>query len=156
MQVHLADLLEHVGHKRFVSPGLHHASTDYPRWLRGAAMEEGEWSQDKEAAEEGTTAMEATSISRHNSYPVSYTLGYEPYLVVNKTAWSGLNKQGLYDLRFREKGWDKAEFVYEVALLGNTFWTLHRSPLVIVSGLFWYSNRTLLAGCFSFMCPTRH
>ena len=65
------------------------------------------------------TAAAAGNMGAHlkqsSSYAVSYTMGWEPYIVVNKKLWNGLTKHGMFDQRFRVKGWDKASFVYEVA-----------------------------------------
>lgn len=61
-----------------------------------------------------------------------YTLGWEPYIVVNKSNWRGLTKVGLFDRRFRARGFDKASFVYETATLGYQFRVLHGVFLVHV------------------------
>jgi len=69
------------------------------RWLQAAAAA-------------GNTDPHSKQTS---SYAVSYTMGWEPYIVINKKLWKGLTKHGMFDRRFRVKGWDKASFVYEVA-----------------------------------------
>jgi len=97
----MQDLLAYVKNGWLSVPGLNHGATDYYEWLEGAMK------------------------SVHSSYAVSYTLGWEPYIVVNKRLWKGLTQHGMFDRRFNKRGWDKASFVYEVATMGYTFRTLH-------------------------------
>ena len=59
---------------------------------------------------------------------MSYTLGWEPYVVINKRHWNGT--LGLFDKRFRNRGWDKASFIYELAVRGYSFRTLAGASLV--------------------------
>jgi len=93
----MGDLLERVADARQVVPGLNHGATDYVTWLRGAADHE------------------------RSSYSATYTLGWEPYIIMNKRLWTGMTKRGMFDRRFRKRGWDKASFVYEVAAMGYNF-----------------------------------
>lgn len=52
---------------------------------------------------------------------------------MNKSDWQGLAKDGLFDRRFRARGFDKASFVYEAATLGYRFKVLHGAFLVHVA-----------------------
>ncbi|EKX43596.1 hypothetical protein GUITHDRAFT_140359 [Guillardia theta CCMP2712] len=86
---------------RWHESGVFHAGTEYDRWME---------------AEE--------------TYQVKYILGYEPYVVVNRTAWRGSHGVGLYDDRFVHWGWDKVSFGLEACNLGYTFTVLPKSFLV--------------------------
>eukprot|EP00960_Hanusia_phi_P076992 768635-Hanusia_phi.AAC.13 len=86
---------------RWHEAGVFHVGTEYDKWME---------------AEE--------------AYPVTYILGYEPYLVVNRSAWRGSQGVGLYDDRFVHWGWDKVSFGVEAASLGYGFKVLPKSFLV--------------------------
>jgi hypothetical protein len=116
----LMDLLERIGANVLAVPGTHHGSTDYSTWLIAAVTHTQGEGGERGGGEGGS----------HGSFAVGYTLGWEPYVVVNKKLWKGRNGQGLFDARFRLRGWDKASFVYELAALGYTFRTLYSVFLV--------------------------
>jgi len=67
-----------------------HGATDYVRWI----------------------ATDADSVT----YPVEYNLWYEPYGVVNKTAWPGPAQEGMFDTRFVGYGGDKVAWAHEAAV----------------------------------------
>ncbi|EKX48481.1 hypothetical protein GUITHDRAFT_105628 [Guillardia theta CCMP2712] len=86
---------------RWHEAGVFHAGTEYDRWME---------------AEE--------------TYQVKYILGYEPYVVVNRSAWRGSHGVGLYDDRFVHWGWDKVSLGVEACNLGYTFTVLPKSFLM--------------------------
>ena len=55
-----------------------HGATDYPRWMAHAGG-----ARDRSRGEEAEDGGDAIT------YAVEYNLWYEPYAVVNKTAWPG-------------------------------------------------------------------
>jgi hypothetical protein len=52
---------------------------------------------------------------------VQYNLWYEPYGVVNKTAWPGPAQEGMFDTRFVGYGGDKQAWAHEAAMHGYQF-----------------------------------
>ena len=122
------------------------------------------WLQATAAA--GNTDPEPKQTS---SYAVSYAMGWEPYIVINKKLWKGLTKHGMFDRRFRVKGWDKASFVYEVATrfvhcssttatlspyLAEDFAAEHRTMFANVLPTTGATNSGLCTAYFLYMLPT--
>jgi len=105
------DLLLGISSGRVVDPGPHHASTDYPQWLAG-------------------DAHSFDSALRNASFGSTYTMGWEPYVVISRQHWKGLNAEGMFHQMFRVRGWDKASFIYEVASRGYKFRTLRGAFLM--------------------------
>ena len=68
-------------HERQSHAGGGHGSTDYARWLM----------QSSEAL----------------PYRIKYAVWYEPYFVINKTAWRGSNRNGLFDVGVTYRNSDK-------------------------------------------------
>ena len=97
----MQDLLVAVAAGVATVPGLNHGATDYHAWLKGAERD------------------------ADSSYAVQYSLGWEPYVVMNKRLWRGMTPHGMFDRRFCKRGWDKASFVYEAATLGYNFRAVH-------------------------------
>ena len=137
----MADLLLAMQRGHLVVPGLNHGATEYPRWLALAEEKERERRESKRVDDAVARARDARaraggetggggafvsqqepppSDARALSYLVAYTLGYEPYVVVKKSAWKGVTSR-MFDARFSDRGWDKASFVYEAATLGFRF-----------------------------------
>ncbi|EKX44732.1 hypothetical protein GUITHDRAFT_109510 [Guillardia theta CCMP2712] len=81
-----------------------HAPTDYARWFNAKSL-----------------------------YEVDYVLGYEPYVVLNRSDWHGQHGWGLWDEAFDTWGWDKASFTFEVAHLGYSFLVSNRGALLHAS-----------------------
>jgi len=102
------DIMQQVKSGKLVVPGDNHGATEYHRWLHSSASDH--------------------AVARAETFEVSYTLGWEPYVVINKRHWNGT--LGLFDKRFRNRGWDKASFIYELAVRGYSFRTLAGASLV--------------------------
>ncbi|EKX31362.1 hypothetical protein GUITHDRAFT_122441 [Guillardia theta CCMP2712] len=132
--VTVADVIEHFIHCRVHIPGMRcgmwtlasrwsedgvfHAPTSYDRWM-----------EEKEV------------------YEVSYVVGYEPYFVVNRSAWEGRHGAGIYDDRFVHWGWDKASIGFEAARLGYSFVVLPGAFFVHVS--YWLEDPSISLRLFS-------
>ena len=113
----MTDLLKSVADGRQVVPGLNHGATDYVTWLLPLVS-------NKHMISLSLTWLSGAADPERSSYSATYTLGWEPYIIVNKRLWTGMTKRGMFDRRFR-RGWDKASFVYEVAAMGYNFRVLH-------------------------------
>ncbi|EKX31837.1 hypothetical protein GUITHDRAFT_149039 [Guillardia theta CCMP2712] len=84
--------------------GVFHMPTDYDRWLDAEDL-----------------------------YEASYLLGYEPYVVLNRSSWLGRHGAGVYDDRYVFWGWDKASMTAEAAYLGYSFMVLPKGFFVHAS-----------------------
>jgi hypothetical protein len=102
-------------------PGVNHASTDYHQWSTAARRQllSGDW------------------VSEDASFPVLYTMGWEPYVVFDARQWRGTS--GWFDPRFTA-GWDKASFVYEAAVRGYHFRVANRVFVV-------HATKAAMTGC---------
>eukprot|EP00960_Hanusia_phi_P050251 760098-Hanusia_phi.AAC.1 len=83
-----------------------HAPTDYARWFSSSSL-----------------------------YQVDYVVGYEPYLVLNRSEWQGRHGWGLWDDAFDTWGWDKASFAFEVAYAGYSFLVSQHGFLLHAAGM---------------------
>eukprot|EP00960_Hanusia_phi_P076283 768538-Hanusia_phi.AAC.4 len=83
----------------------------------------------------------------HEPYEVDYIVGYEPYVVVNRSSWLGKHGAGLYDDGYVTWGWDKSSFTWEAAVLGYSFLVLPKGFLVHASSQF--KHRQLSVRLFS-------
>jgi len=107
----MVDLLLGISSGRVFDPGPHHASTNYAQWL----------ARDEDSFD---------SALRNASFASTYTMGWEPYIVISRQHWKGLNADGMFHKMFRAHGWDKASFIYEVAVRGYKFRTLRGAFLM--------------------------
>ncbi|EKX45404.1 hypothetical protein GUITHDRAFT_163273 [Guillardia theta CCMP2712] len=101
--IDLSTLKLHMKGRKVRPPGapfniLSHGATDYARWLR----------------------VNGTG----RAYEVSYNMWYEPYVVVNRRLWGGMNGGGLFDDRFAFAFADKVQLTYEAAVMGYRFFVL--------------------------------
>ncbi|EKX32600.1 hypothetical protein GUITHDRAFT_148516 [Guillardia theta CCMP2712] len=84
-----------------------HGATDYLKWFHMPA-------------------------NRTEPFQVLYSMWYEPYFVVNRRLWRGINHPGLFDERFVDAGPDKVQLAYEAAVLGYSFFVHPTAFLVHV------------------------
>jgi hypothetical protein len=119
-RLRVAEVAARVSRQELAVPGPNHGATGYPEWLAAAAADEWEVGSGAGESGEGGSFRGVGGAQVRNgsygSYPVRYTLGWEPYVIVSKKRWRGMSA-GMFDERFRVRGWDKAAFIYEVATL---------------------------------------
>ena len=76
----MVDLLLGISSGRVFNPGPHHASTNYVQWL---ARDEGSFD----------------AALRNASFANTYTMGWEPYIVISRQRWRDLNADGMFHQR---------------------------------------------------------